>query len=180
MGYFGIEDLRYANQLPPNDEGREWFVAHTKPRCEKKLAKYCINAKIPVTLALYKSVKRYPTKVITFLKPLFPGYVFLRLFPDEKNMALKSNCIVNLLKVIDQNHFEQQLSDIFFALEKDVEIRLAQNIGPGCWVRIKSGPLQGLTGWVEKRSGITEILLRLDFIGQAAAIRVNAEDIELI
>jgi hypothetical protein len=47
-------------------------------------------------------------------------------------------------------------------------------------VKIKQGPLSGMDGWVEKRYGPSTVLLRLDFIGQAAAIKVNATDLEAI
>jgi hypothetical protein len=42
-------------------------------------------------------------------------------------------------------------------------------------VRIKAGPLQGLEGWVEKRQGMTMVLLRIDFINQAAAVKIDAD-----
>lgn len=168
------------SQLPPTDDNRLWFVAHTKPRCEKKLAFYCSREAVPVTLPLYRSVKRYTRKIAVFWKPLFPGYVFLRLKEQEKAIVLRSGFIANLLKVSDQKLFENQLADILFAVHQDVEIRLSPTIGPGCWVRIKSGPLAGLVGWVEHRSGLSEVLLRLDFIGQAAAVRVEADMLELI
>ena len=45
---------------------------------------------------------------------------------------------------------------------------------------VRSGPLQGQEGWVEERFGMTTILLRLDFIGKAAAVKVEANTLELI
>jgi hypothetical protein len=42
-------------------------------------------------------------------------------------------------------------------------------------VKVKSGPLRGLEGWVEQRYGMTTVLLRLDFIGQAAAVKLQAD-----
>jgi hypothetical protein len=45
---------------------------------------------------------------------------------------------------------------------------------------VKSGPLQGQEGWVEERFGITTVLLRLDFIGQSAALEVSSGELELI
>jgi hypothetical protein len=36
-----------------------------------------------------------------------------------------------------------------------------------------------MDGWVEKRYGLQYVLLRLDFIGQAAAVRVEADQLEL-
>jgi hypothetical protein len=99
---------------------------------------------------------------------------------NQRNLVLQSDHVANLLEVVDQQLFEQQLEDILFALEAEVEIRLAPSIGKGMRVKIKQGPLRGVEGWVEDRYGMTTVLLRLDFIGQAAAVKVDATDLELI
>jgi len=75
--------------------------------------------------------------------------------------------------------FIQQLGEILQALDTGLEVYLAPEIGAGSRVLIKSGPLRGLEGWVEERYGMTTVLLRLDFIGQAAAVKLQAEDLEL-
>jgi transcription antitermination factor NusG len=157
-----------------------WYVAHTRPRCEKKLARYCEREGFSVTLPCYRSVKKYRGKTVTFLKPLFPNYVFLKLRLPQRQRVYQSDYVANLLNVPDQAEFSQQLGDILFALEQEVEVRLAPAIGPGTRVRIKSGPLEGLEAWVESRSGMVDALLRLDFIGQAAAVRIDATQLEPI
>mgnify|MGYP001403083286 FL=1 len=160
--------------------GPIWFVAHTRPRCEKKLVQYCEREGFSTTLPCYRSVKKYRGKKVVFYKPLFPGYVFLQLQRTERQAVYQSDYVANLLDVPDQEEFAAQLADILQALETNVEVRLAPTIGPGMKVRIKSGPLQGMAAWVESRSGMTEALLRLDFIGQAAAIKVDATQLEFI
>jgi transcription antitermination factor NusG len=116
---------------------------------------------------------------VVFRKPLFPGYVFLRLDLDGRKTVLQSDHVANLLSVPDQGEFESQLEGILVALETELEIQLAPSIGRGTHVNIKRGPLRGLEGWVEERYGMTTVLLRLDFIGQAAAVKVDATDLEL-
>jgi hypothetical protein len=37
-----------------------------------------------------------------------------------------------------------------------------------------------MEGWVESRYGSTTILLRLEFIGQAAGVKLQADQLELI
>src|SRR5262245_52641376 len=108
-----------------------WFVAHTRPRCEKKLADYCGREGFEVTLPLYKSVKKYRGKTVTFEKPLFPGYVFLRLAPQQPRKIYQSDYVANLLTVVDQELFEQQLGDILQALETNYEVFLAPQITAG-------------------------------------------------
>lgn len=157
-----------------------WFVAHTQPRCEKKFVRYCAREKLEATLPCYQAPHRYRGKTVVFEKPLFPGYVFLRIAADQKRLTLQSDYLANLLTVVDQELFDRQLADILLALASKVEVRLAPAIGEGMRVQIKSGPLRGLDGWVEQRHGSNVVLLRLDFIGQAAAVKVDALDLELI
>ncbi|HXG47733.1 MAG TPA: transcription termination/antitermination NusG family protein [Methylomirabilota bacterium] len=156
-----------------------WFVAHTRPRCEKKVAQYCARHGIAATLPCYPSAHKYRGKTVTFQKPLFPGYVFLEMAPTLRQKVYQSDYVANLLDVVDQQTFVRQLGDILHALNTGVEVRLAPEIGEGMAVRIKSGPLRGMDGWVEKRYGMSTVLLRLNFIGQAAAVKLDAADIEL-
>lgn len=169
-----------VNPEPDTDELLLWYVAHTRPRCEKKLTDYCGRQGFKFTLPLYKSVKKYRGKTEVFHKPLFPGYVFLQLLKRQRQPVFQSDYVANLLEPPDQREFEQQLEDILAALETELEVRLAPTITAGVKVRIKSGPLQGIEGWVESRKGMTEVQLRLDFIGQAAAVKMSADMLELI
>ena len=115
-----------------------------------------------------------------FEKPLFPGYVFLRMPTTLKGKIVRSDYVANLLDVIDQQLLESQLDDVLLALDTQVEIRLAPAIGKGTRVKIKRGALEGVEGWVEDRYGMCTVLLRIDFIGQAAAVKVEATDLEVI
>jgi transcriptional antiterminator RfaH len=157
-----------------------WFVAHTRPRCEKKLVQYCEREKLPTTLPCYGAAHKYRGKTVVFQKPLFPGYVFLQLLPDQRQRVYQSDYVANLLEVVDQALFKRQLGEVLQALETNLEIRLAPRIGEGKRVRVLRGPLRGVEGWVEQRYGMTTVLLRVDFISQAAAVKMDAEALELI
>ena len=157
-----------------------WYVAHTRPRCEKKLRQWCQREDFMSHLPTFMSVRKYSRKEVTFHKPLFPGYLFLSLSPQNARKVVQSDYVANLLKPPDQQEFETQLHDILKAVETMEEIWLAPTISPGTRVLIKKGPLAGMEAWVEKRSGPGTALLRLDFIGQAAAVGVSVEDLELL
>jgi transcription antitermination factor NusG len=155
-----------------------WLVAHTRPRCEKKVADFCQREAWAVTLPLYRSVKRYRGKKLVFLKPLFPGYVFVELAPDQRLKLSQHQHVANLLEPPDQAEFATQLATILRVLEGEVEVRLAPEIQPGARVRLRSGPLRGVEGIVTERHGMLEVQLRLDFIGQGAAVKVSADELE--
>ena len=160
--------------------GSVWMVAHTRARCEKKVLEYCARFGIATTLPCYRSVRRYRGKTLVFEKPLFPGYVFLKALPEQRGKISQSDHVANVLAVYDQELFDLQLADILRALETGLEIVLAPEIGKGSRVQFKQGPLRGMEGWVEERYGVEIVLLRLDFIGQAAAVKVSATDLEPI
>ncbi|HSU53051.1 MAG TPA: hypothetical protein VLT36_03210, partial [Candidatus Dormibacteraeota bacterium] len=126
------------------------------------------------------SAHKYRGKTAVFQKPLFPGYVFLQLEPSQKETVRQNDHVANLLEVFDQETFQRQLNDILLALESKLGVRLAPSIGEGMRVRIKTGPLQGTEGWVEQRYGMSTVLLRLDFISQAAAIKLEADSLEVV
>jgi transcription antitermination factor NusG len=132
-----------------------------------------------VTLPCLDSAHKYRGKTVVFQKPLFPGYVFLRLEPGDKQSIRQNEHVANLLEVFEQETFDRQLQDILAALEANLEVRLAPSIGEGMRVRIKAGPLRGVEGWVEHRYGRATVLLRLDFISQAAAVKLDADLLEL-
>ena len=132
------------------------------------------------TLPLYRSAHKYRGKTVVFEKPLFPGYVFLSLREQQRTAVLESNCVANLLFVTNQDLFSKQLQEILAAIESGLELHSAPVIDLGARVKIKHGPLQGFEGCVEERQGNSFVLLRLDFIGRAAAIKMNADDLELV
>ena len=158
--------------LPP------WSVVHCRPRCEKKVAAFCEKEGIFHVLPLFKSVKTYRGKKVVFQKPLFPNYVFLRLDHSHRLRVRQNRYVANLLDPPDQSEFEQQLESILLALESGMEVHLASHITEGSRVKITTGPLRGLEGMVVRRQGMTEVVLRLDFIAQAAVVKISAGELE--
>ena len=163
------------------EEGHQsWWVAHTRARCEKKVAGWCEREGWNHELPLLRSRKRYRGKQVEFLKPLFPGYVFVRIGPQAANRLRSQDAVANLLAPPDQVEFEIQLSEICRATDGGLAIRAVPEVLAGRRVRIRTGPLEGLEGLVIESGGSSEVILRLDFIGQAAAIHVAFEDLEAV
>ena len=141
---------------------------------------FCERQGIATTLPCYLSAHKYRGKTVKFQKPLFPGYVFLQLRAAEIAAVRQNDHVANLLEVFDQATFARQLFEILRAVESGLEVRVAPAIESGARVRIRSGPLQGVEGLVEYRQGHTTVILRLDFINQAAAVHMSVEELEVI
>lgn len=159
-------------------DGLVWWVAHTRPRAEKKVVEHCEREGIVPNLPLYRSVKRYRGKKVEFQKPLFPGYVFVKADPSAATRLRGHRHVANLLEPPDQAEFKEQLEAILTALGTDREIQVAPHVVEGVRVRMLTGPLRGLEGRVLRRDGVIEVVLWLDVLGQGASVRVSADELE--
>ena len=51
-------------------------MAHTRPRCEKKLEQFCQQEAIAAYLPVRSRKHRYGARERVFSSPVFPGYLF--------------------------------------------------------------------------------------------------------
>jgi transcription antitermination factor NusG len=157
-----------------------WFIAYTLPRCEKKVAQYCRREGLTAVLPCCRTVHHYPGKTAVFQKPLFPGYVFLKIMQQQRAQTLRCPHLTDLLEVNDQGLFAREMETVLRAIGADLEIYLAPTTGEGKKTRVKSGPLAGIEGWVEPRHGADNLLITLNFTGQAAAVKLDPADLETV
>jgi transcription antitermination factor NusG len=161
-------------------ETQIWVVAHTRARCEKQVVAWAEREGIETELPQYQTQHRYAGKTVKFNKPLFPGYVFARA-PDVGGGKIgQCKYVAQVLVPPDAAEFAAQLRDILATVAAGMEVRPMPDVVAGVKVSITAGPLRGLEGWVEKRDGPFEVILRLDFIGQAAAVRMSADCVERV
>lgn len=166
----------------PTDEltgSDPWHVAHTRPRREKKLKDFCRREGLVVVLPCVKSIKKYSRKSVESERPLFPGYLFFRSSLHQVHRVHQNDHTSNVLRVSDQVLFEQQLGEILSALSTGRMMWTAGCISVGKAVRIRGGPLSGLSGRIVTMNGDSAtVCLRLDFIGQGALVVVETSNVE--
>lgn len=163
----------------PASTSPSWLVVHVLARCEKKVREWATREGIASELPTYRTAHRYRGKVVHFDKVLFPGYLFLRAAPSLKQKVGQHDQVARVLVPVDMEEFHRQISDILKAVEAGIDLRPVSRIQPGVRVEITSGPLRGMEGLVERREDPLDVVLRLDFIGQAASVRLAAADVEV-
>ena len=164
----------------PAMERRTWYVLHVKPRTEKKLNDFLAAMGVFHYLPLVrKETKAQRRKVVRHL-PVFPGYVFTRLFPDERIRALGTKNIVRTIPVAEPRRMIHQLRQVEHACRLPADLRLVESFAAGEYVRVVSGPLRGLEGQVRRIGNATSIVLTVDILGRALEATVSPGDIEKI
>ena len=165
---------------PERPTVRTWYVLHVKPRTEKKVHERLGIMGVFHYLPLYKKVTKVQRRRVVRYLPLFPGYVFTRLFPDERIEILKTQNIVRTIEVNAPRRMIHQLRQIAHAGALPDELRKVERFEVNEHVRVQSGPLRGVEGYVQRVDGVTSIVLLLDILGQAVETRVNPVDLEKI
>lgn len=157
-----------------------WWVAHTKSRNEKALAKDLIQKDISYFLPMNWKVRRQRNRTIRTLLPIFSGYLFFCGKESQRIEVLRTNRVANLLAVKNQQKLLDELSQIEQALKTGVVLTPHKYIKTGQYCRVIGGPLADLHGIVVKTRGAARLLLQIDMLGQAASVEIDADMIEVI
>jgi transcriptional antiterminator RfaH len=164
-------------KTPALDEAR-WFVCHTKPRCEKKLAALLEAEKMEHYLPITESVKRYGPKTKRFTKPLFPGYVFAQIVLVNKARVYQQDLLARMIPVGNEALFLRQMADVRALVASGLELTLAPPLQRGGRVKVTSGPLWGLEGVVDDPANPQGIVVVVDVLQQGLLVRIAAECLE--
>ena len=159
-----------------------WYVLHVKPRTEKKvkayLERYGFFRYLPLLVKVTKVQRRKVRREI----PIFPGYVFTRLLPDQRIKMLQTNLIVRTIPVSQPREMIHQLRQINRATRATLQEmkKLSCTFKSGDYVRIKSGPLRGTEGFVRYDGEQATICLNVEILGSAVELTISPSDVEKI
>jgi transcriptional antiterminator RfaH len=157
-----------------------WNVLHVRPRCEKKMAEYSEILGLSFYLPLRSETKIYQRRKVTVEKPVFPGYFFVSLDDAGRLSLLKTNNIVRILETGNERQLLHELAQVRKALAVDPTLGTCAALKRGKRVLIRGGPFMGVEGVVSDVKGNTKVRLNVDMIGQAVAVEVGREYLELI
>ena len=155
-----------------------WRVAHTKSRNEKALAQDCLHKDISYFLPMSWRVRRCRGRTIRSLLPLFSGYLFFCGDERQRLKVLQTNRVANLIEVVDQEKLAGELTQIELALRAGAVLKPHKYIKAGQLCRVIGGPLSDLQGVFVRTHGNTRLVLKVDMLGQAASVEVEADMIE--
>ena len=159
---------------------RTWYVLHVKPRTEKVVNDHLATLRVFHYLPFVRKVTKVQRRKVVRHLPVFPGYVFTRLYPEERMTILRTQHIVRTIEVTDPRRMIHQLRQVEHACRLPTDLRLVQSFAEGEYVKVVSGPLRGLEGQVRRVGNATSIVLTVDILGRAIEATVAPGDLEKI
>jgi len=160
----------------------KWFVYYTYPKSERVIKNEFENKNFEVFLPLYKVKRQWSDRIKVLEVPLFSNYIFIKSIKHDIYTIIKHPKIIRYVAFAGQPAFlkEEEICALqkFISYSNDIEIDLSIMVGNK--VKIKSGPLKGLTGILIEKKGSKRFGIRLSELSQTVSVEIGLENIEKI
>ncbi len=159
-----------------------WYAIFTRHQHEKPAALTLSNKNHEVYLPLFRSSRQWQDRTKHLWLPLFPGYVFLRGGLERQVQVLTTPGVIDIVRFGGHPAIvpHAQLD----AVRKLLDSRLAVETHPylhcGDRVRVKSGPLAGLQGILDRKKGFARLIVSMEMLGQSAAVEIDVSNVQRI
>jgi transcriptional antiterminator NusG len=161
-----------------------WYAVRVRSNHEKRVQSGLSEAGSESFLPVYAERSRWSDRVRTIERPLFPGYLFVRLGLANGHAIPQ---IVDLLRVpgviqilpanlTPQPVAEHELESVRLALAAKVPLA-ACDYAPGQSVKVERGPLKGAHGVVVRANGAARLVITMTMLQRSVCVRVDASDI---
>src|SRR5690348_1338276 len=157
-----------------------WFVVQTSSRHEKKVHAGLSERGIESFLPSYCEIHRWRDRKQRVELPLFPGYVFVRLALAEKLAVLCQPGVARLVSVggVPAPVSESEINSLREGLAHSIKAEPYPFLRTGEQVRVKCGPLAGLTGILVRKKQDYRVVISIELIMRSVALEVGADEVE--
>ena len=169
----GVPKARGLNESP-----REfpWFALQVRARHEVGVADHLDGKGYEWFLPLYKLRRRWSDRIKEVEAPLFPGYLFCRLNPQDRLPILKTPGVI---QIVGYNRTpipvdEQELRAIQRMVASGIPNQPWPFLGAGDRVRIESGPFTGLEGILVEFKGNHRLVLSVTLLQRSVAVEIDS------
>jgi transcription antitermination factor NusG len=159
-----------------------WYALYTRHQHEKAIAQALSGKGFEVFLPLYSIVRRWNDRVKNLSLPLFPGYVFLRGGLERKIPVLTTPGVHHFVSSGDRPVpiSETEIEAVRQASASRTRVEPHPFLKCGDWVRVKTGPLEGLEGILTRWKAAFRLVLSVELLRQSVSVEVEAGSVESI
>ena len=166
-----------------SDNNKQWYVLHTRPQTEKKVASYLEKQDIEYYLPLVNKKRSWSDRIKFIDFPLFPGYIFayfdfLAAFPRIIRHPGAVDCIREKGKAAVMKGSEMENLKLLVKEAKNIYSDPDKNFPAGQKVIVRSGALRGLEGFVARVKNKERIYVHLPLLNRVISTELDIFDLE--
>lgn len=166
--------------MSPGPVSVAWFALKTRSRHEKLVARALEEGGIECFLPLIRARHRWRDRYQDVALPLFSTYLFVRIDPLERLRVLRARGAIALVGAAGRPVpvAESEIGALRTLVEAGAPLEPHRFLACGQRVRVRAGPFRGVEGVLVRRQGKTKIVIAIDVLKQAAALAIDAADVE--
>jgi transcription antitermination factor NusG len=161
-------------------QNKKWHALYVSSRAEKKIMDTLLAKGIEAYVPLVRTMRQWSDRKKMVELPLMNGYVFVHILPTENDRTLQTQGVVNFVRlerkiaIVRDVEIERlkQLVELGYHLEA---MDLKRNYAEGDKVKITSGALKNVEGYVIKNEQGRFIDVLLESIGQSIRVKLPEE-----
>jgi len=159
-----------------------WYAVHTRHQHEKLVARALANKGFEVFLPLYSDVRQWRDRTKRVELPLFSCYVFLRGNLDRRLAIVTTPGIHGLVSSAGKLAPipEAEIQAVHSVIENRIKVEPHPFLKCGDLVRVKSGALRGLEGFLMRKKGQTRLIISVSLLERSVAAEVDASAVERV
>jgi transcription antitermination factor NusG len=162
--------------------GALWYAAHTRHQHEKLVARMLANKGFEVFLPLYTEVRQWRDRMKAVELPLFSCYVFLRGDLDHRLAIITTPGVHGLVSSAGKlaGIPEKEIQAVRSVVEGRIAVEPHPFLKCGDRVRVKSGALSGLEGFLVRKKGQARLVISVSLLERSVAAEVDAATVERV
>lgn len=157
-----------------------WLAIHTRYQHESLAARSLEYKGFEVFLPQYTVVRKWSDRTKELSAPLFPGYVFLRGEPEYQLRILTTPGVLGWVGFAGVPALipDAEIDAVRQTVERRAHVEPYPFLKCGDWVRVKSGPLEGVEGMLVRSKRQFRLVLSVQLLQKSVAVEVDAWMVE--
>ena len=163
--------------MTPQPESR-WYAVHTRSRHERKVCAELTRRSFEAYLPEYRVRSRRKDRRMQILRPLFPGYLFVRtpLTAFQRIAILRTKSVV---RIVGTGHKpvpvpETEVDSVRILLANGTDAAPTGALARGRPVLVTEGPLAGVVGVLEEVNK-NKIIVLVELVGRAVSATLDTQ-----
>jgi transcription antitermination factor NusG len=156
-----------------------WHVLQTRHQHEKCVRDVLAEKGFEAFCPTYAEVHRWKDRRKEVTLPLFPGYLFIAGGLDRRVDVLSTPGVCTIVSFGNAAAIvpEKEISAIRLAAASSQLMEPHPFLKEGQKVRVRSGPLSGVEGILQRRKDSFRLVLSIELLGRSVAVEVEQCDI---
>ncbi len=161
-----------------------WYAVHLRSNQEKQTAAFLADRGVPHLLPSYTVQSNRRDRKVTLVKPLFTGYVFVRIKTqsNERMQVLQAPGTVRIVGFGNRSTPipDETIESIRILVGNDgSSVRPHPLVREGRIVRVVDGAFAGAVGVLHRtEEKKPKLVVEIDFLGRAVAVPIDIEQVQ--